>query len=62
MGKGTRNRQKRVDEMLPVIEAHEDAKRYDRIALIIGIVLILCGSMVSLLPGLRAMRKEKTAG
>lgn len=30
--------------------------------MIIGIVLILCGSMVSLLPGLRALRKEKTAG
>lgn len=41
MGKGTRNRQKRVDEMLPVIEAHEDAKRYDRIALIIGIVSLI---------------------
>ena len=30
--------------------------------MIIGIVLILCGSMVSLLPGLKALRKEKTAG
>ena len=29
--------------------------------MIIGIILILCGSMVSLLPGLKALRKEKAA-
>lgn len=41
MGKGTRNRQNRIDAMQPVIEARDDAKRFDRNALIFGIIALV---------------------
>ena len=38
MGKGNRNRQNRVDEMQPVLQAKEDARRLERLVLIFGIL------------------------
>lgn len=41
MGKGTRNRQNRIDEMKPVYEALDDAKKFDRYVMIIGIITMV---------------------